>query len=72
MRAGTRSSPYVSEDGDIMEIKVDTNVLRSVIEAIKQLPVQGGNFEDADQWVGIVMVLEQMIQQGQEPETAEE
>ena len=55
-----------------MEIKVDTNVLRSVIEAIKQLPVQGGNFEAADRWVGIVMVLEQMIQQGQEPETAEE
>ena len=44
-----------------MEIKVNADILINVIEAIKQLPVQC-DFKAADRWVGIVMVLEQMLQ----------
>ena len=48
-----------------MEIKVNVEVLQQVIEAIKNLPVKGG-FNAADRWVGIVMVLESMLEQGTE------
>lgn len=51
-----------------MEIKVNVEILRQVIEAIKQLPVQC-DFNAADRWVGIVMVLESMLEQT--PETEE-
>lgn len=55
---------YLSYSGVNMEIKVDANVLSQVVDAIKKLPVQG-DFDVADRWVGIVMILENMIQQGQ-------
>ena len=55
-----------------MEIKVDAGTLAQIIEAIKQLPVQGGSFEAVDRWVGIVIALENMLQTGQLPETTEE
>ena len=51
-----------------MEIKVDAEVLKQVIEAIKNLPVKGG-FNAADRWVGIIMVLESFLEQT--PETQE-
>ena len=51
-----------------MEIKVDSEVLKQVIEAIKNLPVKGG-FNAADRWVGIIMVLESLLEQT--PETKE-
>ena len=51
-----------------MEIKVNPDVIVSLIEAIKQLPVKG-DFNVADRWVGIVLTLEQLLQT---EETAEE
>lgn len=45
-----------------MEINAET--LRQVIETIKQLPVQC-DFDAADRWVGVVLVLEQMLQAAQ-------
>ena len=54
-----------------MEIKVDAEVLKQVIEAIKNLPVKGG-FNAADRWVGIIMVLESMLEQTPETETLAE
>lgn len=50
-----------------MEIKVDAGTIAQVIEAIKQLPVSG-NFDAADRWVGIVMLLESLLQQPAEQE----
>ena len=51
-----------------MEIKVKADTLLNVISAIKKLPVQC-DFDAADRWVGIVLVLENMLQTG---ETAED
>lgn len=45
-----------------MEIKVDAGIIVQVIEAIKQLPVRC-DFNAADNWVGIVMLLESLLQQ---------
>ena len=50
-----------------MEIKIDVNVIRQIIEAIKKLPVQC-DFNAADRWVGIVMVLESLLDQTTETE----
>lgn len=47
-----------------MQIKVDKDMLQTVVGAIKQLPVKC-DFDAADSWVGIVMVLEQMLQQSE-------
>ena len=52
-----------------MEIKVDASMLQQVIEAIKKLPVQC-DFETADRWVGIVMILESMLQTEQTEDEA--
>lgn len=51
-----------------MPITIDGNYLQQIIEAIKQLPVNCDNFDAADRWVGIVMVLENMLQT-EEPKT---
>ena len=53
------------------EIKVDKNMLQQVIEAVKQLPVKCNDFDAADRWVGIVMMLENMIQSAQEESNTE-
>lgn len=45
-----------------MPITVDGNYIQQVIEAIKQLPVNCNDFDAADRWVGIVMVLQNMLQ----------
>lgn len=50
------------------EIKVNASALMQAIEAIKRLPVQC-DFETADRWVGIVMLLESMLQN--QPDEAE-
>lgn len=50
-----------------MEIKVDAGTILQVIEAIKQLPVNC-DFDAADRWVGIVMLLESLLQQPAEAE----
>ena len=47
-----------------MKIIVETDRIIPVIEAIKQLPVQG-NFEAADIWVGCVMALEGICMQSE-------
>ncbi len=44
-----------------MDIKVTADIPVNTIEAIKQLPVQC-DFYAADRWVGIVMILEQLLQ----------
>lgn len=50
-----------------MEIKVDAGTILQVIEAVKQLPVNC-DFDAADRWVGIVMLLESLLQQPAEAE----
>ena len=52
-----------------MKVIVETAHIQPVIEAIKQLPVQG-DFETADLWVGCVMALQTICAQS-EPYTEE-
>lgn len=60
------------------KIIVDRDILIQITEAVKNLPVQSGDFQAADQWVSIVIALENTVQHAepyQEPEkeeTAEE
>lgn len=42
-----------------MKIKVNSDDLLRIAEAVKTLPVRG-TFEDADRWVGCVITLEQI------------
>lgn len=42
-----------------MKIKVNSDDLLRIAEAVKALPVRG-TFEDADRWVGCVITLEQI------------
>ena len=44
-----------------MPVTIDGNELLQVIEAIKQLPVKCDDFDAADRWVGIILMLERMI-----------
>ena len=48
---------------------MEKDILQQVIDAIKNLPVHCDDFNAADRWVGIVMVLESMLEQT--PETKE-
>ena len=52
-----------------MEIKIEKDILQQIIEAIKKLPVKCEDFNSADRWVGIIMVLESFLEQT--PETQE-
>ena len=51
-----------------MPITIDVNDLLKVIEAIKQLPVKCDDFDTADRWVGIILLLEKLASTT-EPET---
>lgn len=53
------------------EIKVDKNMLQQVIEAVKQLPVKCNDFDVADRWVGIILLLEQMASTREEESSTE-
>ena len=46
-----------------MEIKIEKDILQQIIEAIKKLPVKCEDFNAADRWVGIIMVLESFLDQ---------
>ena len=47
---------------------MEKDILQQVIDAIKNLPVHCDDFNAADRWVGIVMVLESMLEQASETE----
>lgn len=51
-----------------MPITIDVNDILKVIEAIKQLPVKCDDFDTADRWVGIILLLEKLASTT-EPET---
>lgn len=53
-----------------MEIKVDANTILRLIDAIKKLPVNC-DFDAADRWVGVVMLLQSLLQNEEEPEVIE-
>lgn len=40
---------------------MDKGLMRQVIESIKSLNVDCKNFDEADKWVGIILLLEQAM-----------
>lgn len=54
-----------------MPVTIDGNELLQVINAIKQLPVKCDDFDAADRWVGIILMLEKMISTTEEEPTTE-
>ena len=55
-----------------MKIAVDAEILLQIAEAVKNLPVDCSKFEAADQWVGIVIALNSLVQNSEEAKTAKE
>lgn len=49
-----------------MMIKVDPDMLLSVSEAIKKLPVDCKDFDAADRWVGCSLALQNIVMQAEE------
>lgn len=52
-----------------MDIKIKKETLSQIVEAVKELPVKCSDFDAADRWVGIVMVLEALLNQPEEAKT---
>lgn len=44
-----------------MKIKVDPDMLLSIAEAVKKLPIDCKDFDTADRWVGCVLALQNIV-----------
>ena len=53
-------------------VQADEKKIQAIINTVKTLPVKCEKFEDADSWVGIVLELENILNDTVAEETPEE